>query len=66
MGIELDVKSFDESWKEEVPNSIKDSEAMSFQDSHSNGMLDQPITLAEVSHVLCAVVAFALCCICSL
>ena len=24
---------------------------MSFRDSHSNGVLDQPITLAEVSHV---------------
>ena len=28
---------------------------MSFQDSHSNGMLDQPITLAEVSHVVKAI-----------
>ena len=28
---------------------------MSFQDPHSNGMLDQPITLAEVSHVIKAI-----------
>ena len=49
LGTELDVKSFDDSWKEEVSNSVKDFEAMSFRDSHSNGVLDQPITLAEVS-----------------
>ena len=42
----LDVKSFDESWKEEVSSSVKNFQAMSFQDSHSNGMLDQPTTLA--------------------
>ena len=55
LGTELDVKSFDDSWKEEVSNSVKDFEALSFQDSHSNGMLDQPITLAEVNHVVKAI-----------
>ena len=49
------MKSFDDSWKEEVSNSIKGFEAMSFRDSHSNGVLDQPITLAEVSHVVKAI-----------
>ena len=49
------MKSFDDSWKEEVSNSVKDFEAISFQDSHSNGVLDQPITLAEVSHVVKAI-----------
>ena len=52
LGTELDVKSFDDSWKEEVSNSVKDFEAMSFRDTQSNGVLDQPITLAEVSHVV--------------
>ena len=28
---------------------------MSFQDSHSNGMLDQPITLAEISRLVKAI-----------
>ena len=48
------MKSFDDSWKEKVSNSVKDIEGMSFQNSHSNGMLDQLITLAElhVSHVV--------------
>ena len=55
LGTELDVKTFDDSWKEEVSNSVKDFEAMSFRDSHSNGVLDQPITLAEVSHVVKAI-----------
>ena len=49
------MKSFDDSWKEEVSNSVKDFEAMSFRDSHSNGVLDQPITLAEMSHVVRAI-----------
>ena len=31
----------------------------SFQNSHSNGVLDQPITLAEVSHVVKATKKFA-------
>ena len=52
LGSELDVKSFNESWKEEVSSSVKDFEAMFLQNSHSNGMLDQPITLPEVSHVV--------------
>ena len=55
LGTELDVKSFDDSWKEEVSNSVKDFEAMSFRDSHSNGGLGEPITLAEVSHVVKAI-----------
>ena len=46
------MKSFDDSWKEEVSSSVKNFEVMSFQDPHSNGMMDQPITLAEVSHVV--------------
>ena len=32
LGTELDVKSFDDSWKEEVSNSVKDLETMSFRD----------------------------------
>ena len=32
LGSELDVKSFDESWKDEVSSSVKSFEAMSFQD----------------------------------
>ena len=55
MATELDVKSFDDAWMEEVSNSVKDFEAMSFRDSHSNGVLDQPITLAEVCHVVKAI-----------
>ena len=39
---------------EGVSSSVKDFEAMSFWDSHSNGMLDQP-TLAEVSHIVKAI-----------
>ena len=38
-----------------ISNSVKDFEAMSFRDSYSNGVLDQPITLAEVSHVVKAI-----------
>ena len=34
---------------------LKDFEARPFQDSHSNGVLGQPITLAEVSHVVKAI-----------
>ena len=49
------MKSFDESWKEEVSSSVKNFEAMSFRDSQSNGMLDQPITLAEVRHEVKAI-----------
>ena len=55
LGSELDAKSFDDSWKEKVSNSIKHFESMSFLDSHSNGMMDQPITLAEVSCVVKAI-----------
>ena len=44
------MKSFDESMKEEVSSSVKDFKTLSFRDSNSNGMLDQAITLAEVSH----------------
>ena len=38
-----------------IPNLVKNFEARSFPDSHSNGVLDQPITLAEVSHALKAI-----------
>ena len=55
LGSELGTHSFDDSWKEEVSNSVKLFEAMSFCDSHFNGMLDQTITLAEVSHVVKAI-----------
>ena len=34
---------------------LKLSEAISFQDSDSNGILDQPITLAEVNYVVKAI-----------
>ena len=49
------MQSFDDSWKEEVSNSVKLSETMSFHDSHSNGMLDQIINLAEVNCVVKAI-----------
>ena len=52
LGSELGTNSFDDSWKEEVSNSVKRFEAMSFCDSHFNGMLDQTMTLAEVSNVV--------------
>ena len=55
LGTELDVKSFDDSWKDDVSNLVKYFEARSFRDSPSNGVLDQPITLAEVSHVVKAI-----------
>ena len=42
LGSELDVKSFNDSLKVEVANSVKLFETMSFEDSHYNGMLDQP------------------------
>ena len=35
-----------------MSSSVKNFEAVSFQDPHSNGMLDQPITMAEVRHVI--------------
>ena len=43
---------FDDSWKEEVSNSVKLFRAMAFHNSHSNGIVDQTITLAEVSLVV--------------
>ena len=49
------MKSFDESWKDEVSSSVKNFASRSFQDPRSNGMLDWPITLAEVSHVIKAI-----------
>ena len=52
LGSKLDMQSFDDSSKEKVSNSVKHFETMSFHDSHSSRMLDQTITLAEVSHVL--------------
>ena len=36
-------------------SSVEKFEFMSFQNPHSNRMLDQPITLAEVSHVVKAI-----------
>ena len=51
LGSVLDMQSFNDAWKEEVSNSMKLFEAMSFHDSNSHGILDQPITLAEVNHV---------------
>ena len=36
-------------------NAVKLFETMSFQNSHFNGMLDQPINLAEISHVFKAI-----------
>ena len=35
IGFQLDVKYFDKSWKEEVYSSVKNFEALSFQDPHS-------------------------------
>ena len=55
LGSELDMQSFDDSWKEEVSNSVKLFESISFQDSHSSGILDQTITLAEVKYVVKAI-----------
>ena len=55
LGSELDTHSFNDSCKEEVSNSVKLFKTMSFRDSHSNGMLDQTITLTEVSHVVKAI-----------
>ena len=49
------MKSFDDSLKEEVSHLVKDYEAMSFRDSHSNEVLDQPLTLAEVSQLVKAI-----------
>ena len=49
------MKSLDDLWKEEVSNSVKLFETLSFQDSDSNGILDQPITLAEVNYVVKAI-----------
>ena len=52
LGSELDMKLFDDSWKEEASNPVELFESMSFPDSDSNGILDQPITLAEVNYVV--------------
>ena len=38
LGSGLDKQSFEDSWKEEVTTSIKNFQAMSFLDSHSDGM----------------------------
>ena len=52
----LDKYFFDELWKEELSNySVKYFEALPFCDSHSNGALDQTITLAAISHVVKAI-----------
>ena len=55
LGSELDVKSFHDGWNQEVSKPVKLFETMSFQDSHSNGMLAQPINLAELSHAYKAI-----------
>ena len=55
LGSELDMKSFDDSWKEKISNSVKHFKTKSFQDSDSNGTLDQPITLADVNYVVKAI-----------
>ena len=52
LGSELDMKSFDHSQKKEVSKSVKLYEKMSFQDSNSKGILDLPVTLAEVNYVV--------------
>ena len=52
LGSDLDMKSLDHSWKEEVPNSVKLFETMIFTNLDSNGMLDQPKTLVEVNYVV--------------
>ena len=49
---ELDMKSFDDSWKEEVSNSVKLFETMSFKDSDSNVIPELAITLAEVNYAV--------------
>ena len=41
---ELDIKLLDDSWKDEVSNSVQLFETMPFQDSDSNGIFNQPIT----------------------
>ena len=41
---ELGIKSFHDPWKEQVSNSMQLFERMSFQDSDSNKIFDQPIT----------------------
>ena len=39
-GSELDMKSFDDSWKRKVSNSVNLFETMYFRNSDSNGILD--------------------------
>ena len=46
------MEPFDDSWKEEVCNSVKSYEDLSLKDSHFNEMLDQKITSLEVSRVI--------------
>ena len=55
LGSELHMKSFDDSWKEKVSNSVKLFEALSFKDSDSNGILDHPITFVEDNYVVKAI-----------
>ena len=49
---ELDMKSFNDLWKKKVSNSRKLFETISFHDSHSSSILDQPITLTEANYVV--------------
>ena len=55
LSTELDVKSFHDSWKEEVSNSVKNFEAMCFLHPHPNVVLDQLKTFGEVSYVVKAI-----------
>ena len=48
VGSELHMKSFYDSWKEEVSNLVKLNDTMSFQDLDSNGILAQPLTLERL------------------
>ena len=55
LGSELDIQSFDDSWKEEVARSVKLFEVRSFHNSQYNRILDQTITLAEINNVVKAI-----------
>ena len=55
LGSELHTQSFDDSWKEEVPRSLKLFESRSFDKSQYNRILDQTITLAKIKYVVNAI-----------
>ena len=48
LGSEMDIQSFDDSWKEEVARSMKLFGSRSFHNSQYNRILDQTISLAEI------------------